>query len=116
MAIRPSSGASSPAIRRSVVVLPAPVGPSSTTSSPSPTASDMRVAAATRPKRLLTSDRMTSAMDLPIQQRRAHRPAGGLVQQRQLLSPEAQPHPLVAAKPDIGGEPRPERAVGGGEG
>jgi hypothetical protein len=47
----PRSGISRPAIRRSVVVLPAPVGPSSTTNSPSATVSDRSLmTAVTSPK------------------------------------------------------------------
>jgi len=45
MVIVPASGASSPAISRSIVVLPAPVGPSSTTNPPSGTVRSMSLSA-----------------------------------------------------------------------
>ena len=53
----PRSGRSRPAIRRSVVVLPAPVGPSSTTNSPFAIESERLRTASTAPKLLLTSDK-----------------------------------------------------------
>src|SRR6185312_15869833 len=58
----PVSGRSSPVISRSVVVLPAPLGPSKTRNSPSLTASESSRTASTEPKRLLILRRMTSAM------------------------------------------------------
>src|SRR5262245_66685414 len=111
MAMRPSSGDSRPAMRRSVVVLPAPVGPSRTTNSPSPTASDSRVSAATGPKRLLTSARITSATDLSIQERRSHRASRSLVEQRELLRPKAEADPLPAQHSDLGRQTRSQRAM-----
>src|SRR3954452_6283774 len=53
--IRPASGVSRPAIIRSVVVLPQPLGPSSEKNSPSPISSDRSSTAAALPNRLLTS-------------------------------------------------------------
>ncbi len=50
----PVSGTSKPAIIRSVVVLPQPLGPSSEKNSPSPISSVMSSTAAASPKRLLT--------------------------------------------------------------
>src|SRR3954451_17187481 len=70
MAIRPASGRSSPAIRRSVVVLPAPVGPSSTTNSPSLMSRSRASTATVSPNALRTPVRRTSAMgDLTLEQR-----------------------------------------------
>src|SRR5581483_5029156 len=58
----PVSGRSSPVISRSVVVLPAPLGPSKTRNSPLLTASESSRTASTEPKRLPMLRRMTSAM------------------------------------------------------
>src|SRR5438034_235638 len=52
--IRPSSGTSKPAIIRSVVVLPQPLGPSNEKNSPSPIETETSSTAVTPPKRLLT--------------------------------------------------------------
>src|SRR5919202_3884382 len=52
--MRPWSGASNPAIIRSVVVLPHPLGPSSEKNSPSAISSVTSWTASTLPKRLLT--------------------------------------------------------------
>ena len=46
---RPSSGTSKPAIMRSVVVFPQPLGPSSEKNSPSPIASDTSFTASALP-------------------------------------------------------------------
>src|SRR5690242_5192788 len=112
----PSSGASSPAIRRKVVVLPAPVGPSRTRNSPSPTARVSRLTASTLPKRLLMPERMTSAMKLSFVERRAHRASRRLVEEGELLGPESEADPLATIDAHIGGEPGPQGAVRGGEG
>src|SRR5437879_6014022 len=116
IATLPSSGASSPAMRRKVVVLPAPVGPSSTRNSPSPTASVSRLTASTLPKPLLMPERMTSAMELSIEERGAHRAARRLVEEGELLGAKPEADPLAAVEADIGGEPGAQGAVGGGEG
>src|ERR1700704_5660521 len=58
--MRPSSGISSPASRRSNVLLPQPEGPSSAKNSPSKMSSDTRSSAATSEKRLLTPSNRTS--------------------------------------------------------
>ena len=52
--MRPSSGTSKPAIIRSVVVFPHPLGPSSEKNSPSSIVSVTSLTAAVLPKRLLT--------------------------------------------------------------
>src|SRR5205814_2667107 len=55
--IRPSSGSKKPAIRRSSVVLPHPLGPSSVVNCPRGTSSAIRFTAFWAPKRLLTPSR-----------------------------------------------------------
>src|SRR6476661_7435335 len=62
MEMEPLSGRSRPLISRSVVVFPAPLGPSSTTNSPSLMVSDRSQTASTVPKRLLTRRRLTLAI------------------------------------------------------
>src|SRR5262245_54457036 len=112
----PSSGASSPAMRRKVVVFPAPVGPSSTRNSPSPTARVSRLTASTLPKRLLMPERMTSAMKLSFMEGGAHRTPRRLVEEGELLGPEPEADPLAAVDVYVGGEPGTQGAVRGGEG
>src|SRR6202521_4883591 len=58
----PWSGCSRPATRRKVVVLPAPLGPSSTKNSPLPIDRERSSTASTSRKRLVTPLRVTSAM------------------------------------------------------
>src|SRR3954454_23452456 len=65
--IRPASGVSRPAIIRSVVVLPQPLGPSSEKNSPSPISSDRSSTAAALPNRLLTSTSAIAATGESIQ-------------------------------------------------
>ena len=60
--MRPASLCSSPAIIRSVVVLPQPDGPSSVSSSPSATSSETWSTARTVPKCLAIASRMTPDM------------------------------------------------------
>src|SRR5689334_3111948 len=91
MLTRPASGVSRPATRRKVVVLPAPVGPSSTTNSPSPIVSDRSRTASTVPKRLETLERTTSAMGGRLVQRALQRPAARLLEHRQLVGLEGEP-------------------------
>src|SRR5262245_29060598 len=55
MRMAPDVGRLKPAIKRRSVVLPQPLGPSSTTVSPSATASETRSTATTSPKRIVTS-------------------------------------------------------------
>src|SRR5438067_870674 len=59
--MRPTSGTSKPAIMRSVVVFPHPLGPSSEKNSPSPISSETSSTALTAPKRLLTPTRPIAA-------------------------------------------------------
>src|SRR5687767_10954752 len=65
--ISPSSGSSRPAIRRSEVVLPQPLGPSSTSSSPSATSKLICSSACTFPEAnsLLTSRNVTAGITPP---------------------------------------------------
>src|SRR5690349_15143289 len=65
MVMMPASGFSRPATKRSSVVLPAPVGPSSTTSSPLGTVRLTSFTASTSPKRLVTRSMTTSAIFAP---------------------------------------------------
>ncbi len=90
--IEPPSGRSRPAISRSVVVLPAPLGPSSTTNSPLLMAKDRSRTASMRPKRLLTWRRATLAMaDAPMACGPDCR-TGLRIEQRQTIGPERQAH------------------------
>src|SRR4030081_4012678 len=101
--IEPLSGISSPATRRNVVVLPAPVGPSSATNSPSPTRSDRSQTARAALNALETALISTSAMLTTLMQRSADRPAGRLVEDRQRIGPEVEPDALSGPEGHIGG-------------
>src|SRR5262249_28452338 len=86
--IEPASGASRPAISRSVVVFPAPVGPRRTKNSPS-AMSRLRASSATWPRKALAMLRSsTRAMSEPDAQGRA----GAAVEKMGLLLVEARPH------------------------
>ena len=63
--IRPAVGVAKPAISRSVVLLPAPDGPSNTNSSPSGTASDKSWTAAVSPKVFVRLSKRIEAMECP---------------------------------------------------
>src|SRR3982751_2352022 len=76
----PWSGTSRPATRRSVVVLPAPLGPSRTMNSPLAISSERSSTAVTAPKRLPTRARRSSATERPAIHR--ERAAARLVEQR----------------------------------
>src|SRR6266851_668384 len=106
----PRSGVSSPATRRSVVVLPAPVGPSRTTNSPSPTVSVSSATAAVLPKFLLTPSSRISAMRGPLVKSRAEGPPRFLVEERQLLGPELETDTLARPHRRIGGQTRLQHA------
>src|ERR1700704_5965033 len=114
--IEPLSGISSPATRRNVVVLPAPVGPSSATNSPSPIFSDRSLIACAPLNALETALISTSAMRASLMQRGADRPAGCLVEDRQCIGPEIEPDALSGPKAHAGGYPGLERAVAGRHG
>src|SRR5437588_2556788 len=107
----PASAFSSPAMRRSVVVLPAPVGPSSTMNSPSATASERSLTAATLPKRLLTPLSKTSAKDASFMQRAADCPTRGLIKHGQPLAHQRKPDLLARRHFDTCREPRLDLAL-----
>src|SRR5579859_7120478 len=111
--MRPSSGRSSPAISRSVVVLPAPVGPRSTKSSPSPTVKSIAATAVTVAKRLVMPEALTSAMaSLPMESR-ADGTARRAIEERGALRAEGEPDNLARHSGDVGREPRLDLAVRG---
>src|SRR5438445_4579257 len=91
----PLSGRSRPAIRRSVVVLPAPVGPSSTTNSPFAIESERLRTASTAPKLLLTSTSATSAMPSSRIKRRGQRLSAHRIKQGEPIRPQREPHGLA---------------------
>ena len=70
MSISPEVGSSSPAIMRSVVVLPQPDGPSSMKNSPSPIVKDDPFTAVKDPKSLRRLRMTISAMAIPENARR----------------------------------------------
>src|SRR4051794_12897965 len=107
MQIVPPSARSKPATSLSVVVLPAPVGPRSTTNSPSAMVRSRRSMASVWPKRLLTPLSAMSAMraSLEIVERAADGAAARLLEQRQPFAAEGEPDGLAARDPNIGGKP-----------
>src|SRR6185436_8068301 len=109
--IEPRSGISSPATRRNVVVLPAPVGPSKATNSPSPTVNDRSLTACAFLNALETALISTSAMRASVMQRSADRPAGRLVEDRQRIGPKVEPDILAGPKRHTGGRPGLECAI-----
>src|SRR5439155_13621463 len=109
--IEPRSGISNPAIRRKVVVLPAPVGPSSATNSPSPTVSDRSLTACVFLNALETAPISTSAMRASLMQRGADRPARGPVEDRQRIGSAVEPDILAGPERHAGGRPGLECAI-----
>src|SRR5207248_9086435 len=113
----PLSGLSRPAASRSVVVLPAPVGPRSTTNSPSPTRRLKSRMACVCPNDFETPWRMSSAMGHPLVQGRPEHAARCPLEEGELLRTElqtrglARPHPHL--RRDTGLD---ERALRSGEG
>src|SRR5574342_704213 len=75
--IFPAEGVSRPAIRRSVVVLPQPLGPSSVKSSPASTRSQPSWTAATRDSPAPNCLQSPSTTRLPVMRRAAGRRGGG---------------------------------------
>src|SRR5690349_24505348 len=101
MWIVPLSGRSSPAISLSVVVLPAPVGPSSTTNSPSLITRSRSLIATVSPKLLVTPRIWTSAMArlrCLIMHGGPDRTAGALLEQRQPRAVQRQPDLFAQAE------------------
>ena len=86
--ILPESASSNPAIKRRVVVLPAPEGPNKTTSSPSPMVNSRLLIASVSPKRFCIPWRAISAMS----HLRGQCFAITLVKQRGSLSSKIQSH------------------------
>src|SRR3984957_2489585 len=93
--IDPASGRSRPVMSRSVVVLPAPLGPSNTTNSPLSIANDKSRTASIGPKRLLTWRSVTSAMAGARGGRSPDRDAGLRVEQRRRIATKRQPDHLA---------------------
>src|SRR5688572_17699746 len=94
MVTLPLSGLSSPAISRSVVVFPAPVGPSRTTNSPSATTRSSALIAWFSLKRLETLRSVTSAMRSSLEQRGLEGPPRAALEERQVAAAERQPDRL----------------------
>src|SRR6185369_7517382 len=113
MAMSPASGRSSPAISRKVVVLPAPVGPSRTMSSPSAIVRLRSPTATTSPNRLLTRSRTTSAMAGSLMQRAPDGTAGRDVEHRQPLRPQPEPDDLAGTSRRRGGDAGPDLPMRG---
>src|SRR6476620_6377536 len=107
----PWSGTSRPATRRSVVVLPAPLGPSRTMNSPLAISSERSATALTAPKRLPTPARRSSATER-LAAKRERAPAR-LVEQRHRGGIEHQADMLAALGlglgPDLGAQGRADR-------
>src|SRR5258705_4999298 len=109
--IEPRSGISNPAMRRNVVVLPAPVGPSNATNSPSPTVSDRSLTACVFLNALETALISTSAMRTSLMQHGSDRPARRLVEDRQRIGAEVEPDMLSRPERHAGGRPCLERPI-----
>src|SRR5438552_724998 len=104
MSTRPASGRSSPATSRSVVVLPAPVGPRSTRISPSGTCRLSSAMACVWPKRFETASSITSATGRPLVERRTQGAAGRLVEQGEPFGAEHEAGLIPGAHADLGGQ------------
>src|SRR5579871_3509305 len=111
--IRPASGGSRPAISLSVVVLPAPVGPRSTKSSPSPMVRSIAATAVTLANRLVRPETATSAMTRSFAERGADGAAGRPLEQRGALGAEREADHLARRRDDVGREPGLDLAVPG---
>src|SRR5512132_2886339 len=111
MVMMPASGFSRPATSRRSVVLPAPVGPNSTTSSPLGTVRLTSFAASTSPKRLVTRSMTTSAMDGLLEQAALQRAPGHRIEDDESLLREPQPDLFADARPVRGRNPGFHRAV-----
>ena len=130
MRIDPVSGHSSPATRRSVVVLPAPVGPSSTTNSPFATVRSRLSTASVVPKRLLTLESAISAIRASLLMGGCARarsrntcilsqcspdcPAACLIEERKALTAKREADRLARGDGGARGKPRLQLTVLGG--
>src|SRR5882724_1117618 len=104
MRTQPVSGRSSPATSRSVVVLPAPVGPRSTRISPSGTCRLRSAIAWVWPKRFETASSITSPTGCPLVERRTQGAARLLVEQGELFGAEHEAGLIPWTHPDFGGQ------------
>src|SRR4249920_1501143 len=111
MLTRPASGRSRPAIVRSVVVLPAPVGPSRTINSPSAISRDRSWTARTSPKRLVMPESLTSATDLSVVQGAAQCTSRSRIEHQKALGAERKAHVVADAYRHRRWQPRLDLAV-----
>src|SRR5688572_14314409 len=111
MVMRPASGASRPAINRSVVVLPAPVGPSSTTNSPSRIVRVTLCTASVWPNVLLMPASVTSAMIHLRVKGRGDRFARTAIEQRELVAVELKPDILAEGEVPVRRNARLDQAL-----
>src|SRR5207244_2309176 len=112
----PVSGLSRPAASRSVVVFPAPVGPRSTTNSPSATRRLKSEMACVRPNRFDTPSRMSSATGYPLVQRRPEHAPRRCLEKGEFLGPEVEARRLAGVDLDVRRDTGlDERALRGGE-
>src|SRR5262249_45502450 len=102
MATLPASGFSRPATRRNVEVLPAPVGPSSTTKDPSSTSSERSSTASVSPKRFVTPFTLTSAMGRSFVESGRDGAPAGLVEERELIWAEVEAEALPDPQFELG--------------
>src|SRR5258708_5467702 len=109
--IMPASGLSRPATRRSNVVLPAPVGPSSTTNSPFGIVRLTSLAASTSPKRLVTGSMTTSAMPDLLEQPALQGATRDGIEDHEAFFHELQSHQLAQPYPVRRRNPGFHRAV-----
>src|SRR6516165_2206268 len=102
----PESGRSSPAINRSVVVLPAPVGPSSTKNCPCSISSSRSDTAAWPPNDLVTPSSLTCAISAT---ERLQRAAGPQAEEMGLRLLDVSPDGLSGACHEAARRSRPEK-------
>src|SRR5262249_53123216 len=117
----PASGRSRPVTSRSVVVLPAPLGPKRTTNSPSLTASERSRTASTWPKRLLMCRSETLAMGFALlangwPARRLNGHSGLRVEQAQGTEAERETYRLADLHRHARRQPRLDRTLLGHDG
>src|SRR5437899_1580440 len=103
-------------MRRNVVVLPAPVGPSRTTNSPSATRSDRSRTASISPKRLLTCRNAISAIANALIKSASHRTAGRSIEHDQRLRLEGEADRLAQPNRRVRRETRLDVALPGVDG
>src|SRR6516165_7083881 len=116
MSTSPRSGRSSPAMSRSVVVLPAPVGPSSTTNSPWPIDNERSRTASIAPKRLETALSAISATTTSFVEGGSQGTTALGIKHRQPIGSKRETDGVAARNPDGGGKPRLDLPIGGVDG